>query len=178
MSATLTYPREDNYDTLFFVTSSVSNWLCRERNTVTNEIPQSNEVQTDIVRKGHIQEHTMKNWVKMEKFRSLEENWNGYGAEPLEPLLIDKAQRLIRYLDDRIRYNQDFFPEIFPTAAGCIQLEFEPNDDYYFEIEIYLSHFHIFTIIKETEKSFDSSNYEELIGYIKEFKSLYEAAKG
>jgi len=59
----------------------------------------------------------------------LEDNWNDNGAPAFTDEVIKKAEELIGVFP---RY-----PEIFPTAAGSIQLEWEDSDAKYLEIEVF-----------------------------------------
>ena len=67
------------------------------------------------------------NLKKLNVISKLHDNWNGYGAEPLQKKLIALTADLIRKL-----YIQ---PEIFPTADGTIQLEFEKDNGDYLEFQ-------------------------------------------
>lgn len=62
----------------------------------------------------------MKTWKKLDRISALNDNWDGYGAESLPEYLIISASELIRKL--RIQ------PEIFPTADGTIQIEYEKDN--------------------------------------------------
>ena len=57
----------------------------------------------------------------------LRDNWDGYGAVPLPRDTLYKAQRLIHVLNIQ--------PEIFPTADGSIQMEFEKDNGDYLEFQ-------------------------------------------
>jgi hypothetical protein len=39
-----------------------------------------------------------KNLDKLESFLSYKENWNGYGASPMSPWLIDSAKDIVKCL--------------------------------------------------------------------------------
>ena len=69
-----------------------------------------------------------RNREKLERFARLGYNWNGYGAEPLSAEVISQAKNLLREL-----YIQ---PEIFPTAASTIQLEYEKDNGDYLEFQL------------------------------------------
>lgn len=60
----------------------------------------------------------------------MQDNWNGYGAKQFSKNLITRLSKIISILDTQ--------PEIFPTGAQSIQLEYE-NDNAYLEFEIYES---------------------------------------
>ncbi len=38
------------------------------------------------------------NMKKLDKIAALQDNWNGYGAEPLSPQVIERTRRLIQGL--------------------------------------------------------------------------------
>lgn len=67
------------------------------------------------------------NLKKLDHISALNDNWDGYGAEPLPERLIISAGELIRKL--RIQ------PEIFPTADGTIQIEYEKDNGDYLEFQ-------------------------------------------
>lgn len=59
----------------------------------------------------------------------LEENWNGYGAQPISKRAIELARLIV----------QDTFhqPRIIPTGRRSVQLEYESKDKTYLELEIF-----------------------------------------
>lgn len=65
---------------------------------------------------------------RLNKLAELENNWNGYGAKKFSNNLIERIKKIISILEVQ--------PEIFPTGAQSIQLEYE-NKDSYLEFEIY-----------------------------------------
>ncbi len=68
------------------------------------------------------------NLAKLERIRSMRDNWNGNGAPALPPAVLNKVEVLI---------NELFIqPEIFPTAMGTIQLEYDNARKDHMEIEI------------------------------------------
>ena len=67
------------------------------------------------------------NIKKLNRFSSFKENWDGYGAEPLPEELIASAGELIKKLLIQ--------PEIFPTADGTIQFEYEKENGDYLEFQ-------------------------------------------
>ena len=67
---------------------------------------------------------------RIKSFRELKQNWDGYGAEPLEPSVIIAALHFV----DLIGCSPNI--EVFPTALGTIQFEWE-NGIYYVETEVY-----------------------------------------
>ena len=65
---------------------------------------------------------------KLSAIRSFGANWNGNGAPAFSAKLIDRVGTLIAELDIQ--------PEIFPTAMGTIQLEYDNSRHDHMEIEI------------------------------------------
>ena len=76
---------------------------------------------------NHADKKQTSNLKKLDVISNLNDNWDGYGAEPLQKKLIALTADLIRKL-----YIQ---PEIFPTADGTIQLEFEKGNGDYLELQ-------------------------------------------
>ena len=72
------------------------------------------------------------NISKLNKFLKFKPNWNGYNAFAFNPLLIQKCKELLKQFKVQ--------PLVYPTAIGCVQLEFE-TDKYYLEVEVYLNHY-------------------------------------
>lgn len=70
-----------------------------------------------------------RNLATINKIASLPDNWNGYGASAFPPRLIERIRLIITTLTHQ--------PEIFPTAADSIQLEYEKENGDYLEFEIY-----------------------------------------
>ena len=65
---------------------------------------------------------------KLYSFLRFKENWNGYGAAPFSPQLIQKVTELMAALP--------YDPEVFPIADGQVQLEYEKANGEYLEFEI------------------------------------------
>ena len=76
---------------------------------------------------NHDDKKQTSNLKKLDVISNLNDNWDGYGAKPLQKKLIALTADLIRKL-----YIQ---PEIFPTADGTIQLEFEKDNGDYLEFQ-------------------------------------------
>ena len=69
-----------------------------------------------------------RNLDKLDAIALLGENWNGHGAKPFSRTLIERARHVI--------LNLDVQPEVFPTAANSIQIEYEKENGEYLEIQI------------------------------------------
>ncbi|MCR5097982.1 MAG: type II toxin-antitoxin system Phd/YefM family antitoxin [Lachnospiraceae bacterium] len=68
------------------------------------------------------------NMNRLEVFKSFKDGWNGYDAGAFDPKLIDKVRDILE--------KQDIQPEIFPTALGTIQLEYDNSRGDHMEIEV------------------------------------------
>lgn len=72
---------------------------------------------------------------KFNKISEYEENWNGYGAEPIDEELIVECKFIVNQLS--------VCPEIYPTANKSIQLEYH-SDNVYIEIEAFSDRYVLF----------------------------------
>jgi hypothetical protein len=77
---------------------------------------------------------------RITEFEQLEYNWNGYGAEPIDPEIIKNSRRFLELIKS---YSNVI--SVFPTAINAIQFEYEHNG-IYCEIEIFDNDFEIFAI--------------------------------
>ena len=69
------------------------------------------------------------NIEKVNRIGRLEFNWNGNNAEPFARRHLDKVRVLLMHLERQ--------PEVFPTAADSIQLEYDGENGAYLEFQIY-----------------------------------------
>jgi hypothetical protein len=75
--------------------------------------------------------HAARLLKRFESLRSLRDNWNGYGAQPIADHIIDRAYHFLL----NVTPNQQ--PAIIvPTGSGTIQMEYEDLDTKYLELEI------------------------------------------
>ena len=77
---------------------------------------------------GNVREH---NEEKLRIISSLKDGWNGNGAPAFSEALIEKTEELLN--------NLTIQPEIFPTALGTIQMEYDNQRRDHMEIEIGMS---------------------------------------
>ncbi len=75
-------------------------------------------------------EEQQKSYARLNKLASYKADWNGNGAEPFSPELIDKCKIIVNELSRQ--------PEIYPTAIDAIQFEYRKSDGSYIEFEIYI----------------------------------------
>lgn len=78
-----------------------------------------------------------------------EDNWNGYGAKPINPKAIETAKLLVELFNPT--------PEVTPTARGTVQLEWE-TDNGYLELEIYENKINILNLDSKDNTIIDSEN--------------------
>lgn len=103
------------------------------------------------------------NLAKLRHIAMLNDNWDGYGAEPMPYDTLNKAQRLIHALHVQ--------PEIFPTAAGSIQFEYEKDNGDYLEFQFTgEGACEVFRCIGDNEEYFRSlDNPESLNALVEDF---------
>lgn len=73
-------------------------------------------------------EEKLKTYNKLKDIAALPNNWNENGAKPFPKTFINKLSDVLM--------NMDIQPEVFPTAMGTIQLEYDKDDGDYLEIEV------------------------------------------
>lgn len=84
---------------------------------------------TDRFEEAHIiNNEKMNNLVKLDRIAMLPENWNQDGAPTISDSIVSYTRQLLTYLDIQ--------PEVFPTAANSIQLEYDAPNGSYMEFEI------------------------------------------
>lgn len=94
-----------------------------------------------------LSEAFIKNLNRLDRISELRNDWNGYGADAFSQKLIQRVRKTILALDMQ--------PEIFPTAAGTIQLEYHKGYTEYLEFQISDSYeFEVYIQTSETEQDF------------------------
>lgn len=73
-------------------------------------------------------EQLKNNKKKLESFKLLPANWNGYNGESFDAELIEKVKKIVSELE--------YQPLVFPTGRGSIQIERQIDDYNFVEIEI------------------------------------------
>ena len=118
-----------------------------------------NRAKNKTVKSGEVLKH---NLDKLETIGSMKANWNGNGAPAFSGKLIEKAKKLIKKL-----FIQ---PEVFPTALGTIQLEYDNARRDHMEIEIGLTKdAEVFTVLYNGEERLetiasDNDSINRLVG--------------
>lgn len=106
----------------------------------------------------YLQRH---NLMKLAQIAMFNNNWDGYGADPIPYNTLHRAQHLIHAL-----YVQ---PEIFPTTAGTIQIEYEKDNGDYLKFQFTgEGACEIFRCIGNNEEYFRSTDNLESINSIVE----------
>ena len=107
------------------------------------------------------------NIAKLQRISLLGDNWDGYGAEHIPEHLILSASRLLRKLY--------FQPEIFPTSAGSLQLEYEKDKGDYLEFQFYGNgSCEVFRCIDGSEEYFHSlDNHNAINTLVEDFYGRY-----
>lgn len=85
------------------------------------------------------------NLNKVDEMYKFKKNWNLYGAEPIPKGTLNLTKKVLKELTMQ--------PEVFPTGASTIQLEYEKGNNY-LEIELYKNNLNVFLIDENREESF------------------------
>ncbi len=102
-------------------------------------------------------EQLLLNKQKLESFKFLQNNWDGYNAVKIDNKIIDLVKELITKLE--------YQPQIFPTGRGSIQIEkyFDDNNFYEFEISDTGAFIYKMTNGIEYESEVDINEVERII---------------
>ncbi len=72
---------------------------------------------------------------RIESYRDLGPNWDGYGAIPIKPRAIKAALDIVRVLCDHRELQELSAPDVDPETNGTISMTWETVDNYaYLEI--------------------------------------------
>jgi len=69
------------------------------------------------------------NLARLDQIATLNDDWNGYNANPFSKELVEKCKGIINALELQ--------PKIFPTGRQSIQFQYELEDRSYLEFEIF-----------------------------------------
>ena len=72
-------------------------------------------------------------WQQLFEIKRLSEDWDGAGAEPIDPSITDSAADVLRRFKQEIQYPAP--SRIVPTPSGSVCIEWE-TETYYLEAEI------------------------------------------
>lgn len=123
---TIFVPRKGNKN-IVIISEEEYNRICQvERiSTYSNAIISHSKKSDSRSESGDVKAFNLN---KLDTISKLKKNWNGNGAPPIPKKVIKKVNELIEALMIQ--------PEIFPTALGTIQLEFDNSRRDHMEIEI------------------------------------------
>lgn len=107
---------------------------------LSNNKPQ--HVQNDVVTLDNKRIERIK---KLARIAALPDNWNGNGAKAFSGSLIHKARELL--------WELVFVPEVFPTAEGALQFEYDKLDKSHLEIEIFEDVAEVYMIDKKGKET-------------------------
>ena len=114
---------------------------------------------------------------KLNQFKGLQKDWNGYDAEPLPERVIDAA---LLFLEKLRESNQNIDGwEVFPTARQTVQFE-KTTGRSYIEVEIYKDGRFVFYSEREGKKmsfEFTEENKTVLFEYIAEMQKEIDELK-
>ena len=94
-------------------------------NEYARAVQDGKKTSENSIRFGTSRSHNLE---KLDSIRSMKDNWNGNGAPAIPKTVTDRVEQLINGLSIQ--------PEIFPTALGTIQLEYDNSRRDHMEIEI------------------------------------------
>lgn len=122
-------------------------------------IQKVNELTTPLVIKDEIIQEIL-------SFKSLKENWDGYGAIPLEVQSASNALSILNKIDDK---SISKINEIYPNTHGTVTIEFENQNLEKLNLEIGNNSFAYYLELNNMEVSFfnnlsfSNENIKELI---------------
>lgn len=106
---------------------------CRHATVIARiSSPDRSDVKLINLRWGKTEEENKKlqyNLNLLNKFEKLPHGWNDYGADPFPKEFLKWLKLIVAKLPVQ--------PEIFPTAADSVQMEYSKEDGAYLEFEIY-----------------------------------------
>lgn len=143
-------------DTQNAIISTTTEWFSDIQEKINNLGKQEIEKQKLLIRE---------NISRLTEIGQLEDNWDNYNAQKFNPNLIFRCIDIVTSLE------LEFQPEIFPTAKGSIQFEYELDDYHYLEFEIYLEKIDLYTRIQERKIIKNNISLEEFFDTVNDFQS-------
>lgn len=96
----------------------------------------------------------IRNIQRLKEIEKLPMNWNENGAQPFSYELIKICRNILNILPEQ--------PEIFPTAANSIQMEYEKENGEYLEFNVYMDRINVFKVDAfENEEEYSLGIQEE-----------------
>lgn|GEM_PF-6102565 len=105
------------------------------------------------------------NIIKIFEISKLNDGWIGDDSKKIDSKIINIANDIV--LSPKLRSQ----PEVFPTRRGTISMEFQPSEDKFIKVEIFVDKFEFYSEIDNVENEETISNLEILIDKINEFYS-------
>ncbi len=107
----------------------------------------------------------------LDSLRALAPNWDGYGAPPIDPAVIDAAKTFVANLPDK----QSPRPRVVPMSNGTLQLEWHRGSK---SLELEFESPSIIRYLQwhpeqriEEEDSFPNADLEKAMGLIRWFRA-------
>lgn len=99
----------------------------------------------------------------IDSIRTLQKDWNLYGADPIPKEVCDLAENIVQM--------QTHLPEIFPTALQSIQLEWHGNDNEYLECDVSVNKLNLFFTYKQRndERELSIDEYKGIKNIVERF---------
>ncbi len=154
---------------LYPTISTLEDEMRRNRITINN-LQNSLLKLKEMVKRQKMEIFAIKKNLNLEKiyrFSDYKEDWDGYGAPPFDKSVIERAVKFI--FDENLKIQ----PNVFPTGRGSIQLEFEPDDNHYLEIEIFKDRYNLLTIIEAKEEELSDIDFKKIIQKVNDFQSRF-----
>ena len=146
--------------------NATDSYFIDEMNLIKQELP-SSKVNSAKSKIEEIQILLQENITTLTEIGELEDNWDEYGASKFEPELILKCIKFISKLE------LDYQPEIFPSPRKSIQIEFEPDENFYLEFEFFIDRIKLYKRIENNKSFMESISEVNAIEEIKKFRQEF-----
>lgn len=104
----------------------------------------------------------LRNKIKLNYIKSLQNDWDGYGSESFSETLIIKSKDIIEKLDKQ--------PELFPTGVQSISMEYLDIPERYLEFEIFEEYIKVCKVSDiEEEYILDDDNINTINRLVNDF---------
>lgn len=142
--------------------STTTDWMMNfEKRLGTLERQYNKEMNED-------KELIRKNSITLSEIGQFQDNWNQYGAKKFSQELIFKCLQIVSSAELK------FQPDIFPTGRQSIQLEYEPDVNNYFEIEVFDNNIKMYHRSFDKKIKMENLSIEDTIRELNAFQSRYQ----
>ena len=100
------------------------------------------------------------NYRRLQEISQLAEGWDGYSAQPIPQEVISRTKELLMMLPEGAK--------IFPTGRSTVQIEYHKDVDNYFELEISVTDYDMYSVLGDDEYE-DSVPESEIVDRVKAF---------